>query len=389
MGQRGWPPPNQQPRPPQRVYHGNYPYPYAGHPPPMVDPRYVGPRWAAPMPRQPLPPKVKKKKRSVLGCLGAIFSFLLVSGLVVAGGLIAYLSFIAPGATLDGTDDQEVDLPPLPKGTLPASKPLVQKADAIAESSWTNGTCGDFSKERDRAEYVVTRKEGSAGALRGRVAMLHIRVGSPQLRWTRAGELNVDRAAIMSQRYVLTSAKNYQVNDVRYDVIPWSLNTGYALPPMPTNTNNRLDDATMRIIREGSKKAIETALSVPLERVVGDFKRDGYQAVAFVIYFPVKTTARDFAFSAFRGDDSAPEAAFIFSPTSEFGHFAVTVAHEGLHLFGADDLYRVQPLDKGDKHDIMGEYCTGFRQAVIGATTAYAVGWLEKPPTRGYRFLER
>ena len=67
----------------------------------------------------------------------------------------------------------------------------------------------------------------------------------------------------------------------------------------------------------------------------------------------------------------------------------MTVTHEQFHLFGADDLYRVEHVDKGDAHDIMGEYCTGFRQAALNDATAYAIGWRAAPPARGYKFVDR
>lgn len=396
MGQRGWPPhvgqgqgPYDQAQSPYgHGYYGNYPYPYAGQGHAAIDPRYVGPRWAAPLPHRPLP---KKSRGALFGCLVAILVVLVAMGMCFLSVVLFALG--SPSFTThtgdDGAEpvDPVVELPTLPEGTLPDSTPLHSKSDAITESAWTTGTCGDFSKERDRSEYVLARRHGSAGLLRGKVAVVHVRVGSPSLRWTRAGELNVDRAAILSQRYVLDGARRYGVTDIRYDVIPWTLSTGYVLPPLPVNGNSRLDDATMRLVREGARRSMESALGVPLERIVGDFRANGYQAVAFIVYFPVRTTARDFAFAAYHGDDSA-EAAFVFSPTSALGHFAVSVAHEGLHLFGADDLYRVSPLAEDDKKDIMGEYCTGFREVVIGPATAYAIGWTSSPPPRGYTFRE-
>jgi hypothetical protein len=79
----------------------------------------------------------------------------------------------------------------------------------------------------------------------------------------------------------------------------------------------------------------------------------------------------------------------MFSPLRDLGDFAVTVSHEGLHLFGADDLYRMRTVDPGDAHDIMAEACNGFRQATIGDATAYAVGWLATPPRRPYPIVNR
>ena len=351
---------------------------------PYVDPRYVGPRWAAPGPPRPLPPRRTAPKRSGGGCL--------LAAAVLFGLFVVFLGGAAVLVAIGTRDeDRAADLPQEQKGNLPAVAPIGGKPDATAQSVWTAGVCGDFSKERDRTAYFATRNEGSARVLRGRVAMIHIRVNSPTLRWTKGGEVNVNRAALMSQEFVLTHAKRYSVAGLTFDVIPWSLKTTYQLPDLGTNTNHKLDDQTMRFVRDGAREAVEAALSARMESVVASVKAGGYDEVGFVIHFPTKTDARDFAFSAFHGEpkDKSAEMAFIFSPTSDFGHFAVTVTHEGLHLFGADDLYRIEHLDARDQHDIMGEYCTGFRQAIVHDATAYAIGWSPSPPPRGYAFEDR
>jgi hypothetical protein len=58
-------------------------------------------------------------------------------------------------------------------------------------------------------------------------------------------------------------------------------------------------------------------------------------------------------------------------------------------LFGADDLYRIQHIDKTDTHDLMGEYCSGYKQATLLDATAYAIGWTTTPPPRPYPFVDR
>jgi hypothetical protein len=367
--------------PPQQQYPQR-PYQYAQPRQQPIDPRYVGPQWAAPGPRRQLPPKKSG------GCLVAFLAVLTVIG-VMFGGLIL-LIVIGAGAADDGDSDEVIDLPENhPK--LPTKDPLAIKGDSVTEASWTTGVCGDYSKERDRSVYYATRDDGSAQRMRGKVAVVHLRMQSTSLKWTKNGEQNVNRAGLMSQRYITTQAKRYKVNDLTYDVIPWSIRATYDMPSLAMNANHRLSDEQMKYIRDSSRRAVEMSLGSNLERVADDFKKGGYDQVAFLIYFPVKTDARDFAYSAYRSNADEAEAAFLFAPATitDFGHFAVTVTHEGLHLFGADDLYRLQNLDKSDVHDIMGEYCTGFRQATINDATAYSIGWTDTPPVRPYRFQSR
>jgi hypothetical protein len=62
------------------------------------------------------------------------------------------------------------------------------------------------------------------------------------------------------------------------------------------------------------------------------------------------------------------------------------VAHELLHLFGADDLYEIRNIAPDDVNDIMNAQCEGVGPTHIGSTTAFAIGWLPAPPARGYAF---
>jgi hypothetical protein len=76
--------------------------------------------------------------------------------------------------------------------------------------------------------------------------------------------------------------------------------------------------------------------------------------------------------------------AIVFEASSVVAEASVA-AHEGLHLFGADDLYRLTPEDAGDSNDLMS-VCRGFSGNGIEDATAWAIGWLDAPPARRYRF---
>jgi hypothetical protein len=384
--------PNLTPQQQQFLAHQQR-YQYA-QPRQQIDPRYVGPQWAAPGPRVQTPRPQKKSS----GCLVALL--VVVVGVpalcLLVGFAIALVAAMANGTGGTTTTTPEDDKPiTLPDTHALTPIPNDKKATAEEEHAWESGFCGDFSKERDRTEYFATRNEGSAKVLRGKVALLNIHMFSPTLKWTKTSDGDATQAALLAQRFVLEEAARYKVTDLKLDVIPWSLNTALDLPGLNTNTADLLTVDTMRFIRDSSRQAVETALGTHLESVVTDLRNSGYEQIGFIIYFPVTTEARDFAFMAYNTqpkDD--PELGFIFTPvgksaSSEFGHLSVTVAHEAMHLFGADDLYRIQHIDKTDTHDLMGEYCSGYKQATLLDATAYAIGWINAPPPRPYPFVDR
>jgi hypothetical protein len=331
---------------------------------------------------RPAKPVRPVRPPSARGWLARLTSFVFTC--VTAAVLTAGAAFVA-FALLERRGSLPAIAPERPIA-LPAITPLSLKADKIAEAAWSSGSCGDFSKERDLPAYQVGRSSGSAQSLEGKTAALVIKLHASGLSWTSAADLNVDRAALMTQRFYLTQAKARRVA-LGFDVIPWALDTSYQLPSLTLDANQRLASATMDAIRDGSRLAIEIALGARLDRVIDELRNDGYANVALFVFMPIKTSARSFAVPSYRSAPvDYPEAAYLFVPTTDFAHFAVTMAHEGMHLFGADDLYRVKKVDKRDSDDVMGEYCTGFAKAKVGDATAFAVGWIPTAPARAYPF---
>lgn len=77
------------------------------------------------------------------------------------------------------------------------------------------------------------------------------------------------------------------------------------------------------------------------------------------------------------------EQVFMFEPARNnrsWNRMPLVLAHEGLHLFGADDLYQVEPAERYDPRDIMNYYTRYLNDARVGGATAYSIGWQEELP---------
>lgn len=255
---------------------------------------------------------------------------------------------------------------------------------------WKQGACQEFSTERDKGAYQAARNSGSARKLRGRVVVLHLRLDAPGVAWSKPTELKVEQAALGAQRFWLEQAGRFHVSDLSVDMVPWTLRATAHLPPVVPDRSQKLDNETQQRVRTETRKAAEAALGETLESVVKRYRKDGYDEVGFVVYYPLATTARPFAWFAVRGDGAIfPDVGYVFAEKPDLATLSVTVAHEGLHLFGADDLYRVRPPDAADRRDLMNDFCKGYRETTLGETTAYAIGWLAAPPKRSYGFADR
>jgi hypothetical protein len=236
------------------------------------------------------------------------------------------------------------------------------------------------SPERSRPKY--SKLAGAQTALKGRVVLVHLLVDAPGVRWT-----EVDRDRVNTTAFAV--AKLYQREAQRYGVeldlttVPWPITTSIAIPNLTPGERDVLSDATARALEDAVRKGLQQAEQETLAHVEREYKEQGYDHVAFIAYLPAVSSARSFA-NAHGNRDPTPGLAFVFDSGSVVA-MASVAAHEGLHLFGADDLYRLYPGDPADDHDIMSA-CRGFQGNGIAEATAWAIGWEREPPARAYRF---
>lgn len=375
------------------MQHPHY-YPRAIYP---QMPRYVPPNY----PRRP-------PEKSGLGCIAWTLIVLLGGGILVGGGILIIVAFVIVGVRASGDDDDESTTEQTTTtntenaGTTEHTGNTTNTTNATGgskittkgkigeiESAFSVGRCDGPDNERTRKLYNVKRMHGSAHALRGKIAAVHLRLGMPSMSWNASSEERVDHGALATARFLKDEATRHGVTDLEIDVVPWTLKSTYELPTLRVQPDQMLPPDQMDEIERDAGLAVETALGEPLETMVSDLKSKGYDEVAFAVYFPTTVTVRDWASPAWWRTTNRAEVCYIFSPTkARFASFAVVVSHETLHLFGADDLYRIVDIDSDDKGDPMDVSCSGYGGAHIGDATSYAIGWRTTPPPRKYGFKE-
>ena len=76
------------------------------------------------------------------------------------------------------------------------------------------------------------------------------------------------------------------------------------------------------------------------------------------------------------------EYTFILEPIKDprWQSLHYTIAHEGLHLFGADDLYNIENAKSYATNDIMHYASRYLEDSEIDSLTAYAIGWSDFKP---------
>lgn len=100
----------------------------------------------------------------------------------------------------------------------------------------------------------------------------------------------------------------------------------------------------------------------------------GVSSVSFLFFVP--TPGRSYALRLL---SASPEYTILFTPASELNHSGranaeATIAHEFMHLVGADDLYAVTTAANYHQRSLMNELCFTLLSADIDPFSAYAVG---------------
>lgn len=300
--------------------------------------------------------------------------------MAMAGGA-AGCQACAERAGIEVIDAKELE--PLPHGPLgprglprwtPLAPPRRDVTDQV-ESCLVQA----IDRERDAPAYTAEyRGIGSAKHLRGKVAVLEIRLASAAAEaWTGADVRRASEDASAARSFVLSEAARYGIHDLAIEIFPWTVETELPQVKVQTDELGRpLDDAAVDVAYAHVKRA--TGVSIP--QAVASLKQDGWSEVAVMLRLPTREIRREYAEPA-REDG-------IDIAVVQLGQQPGTYAHELLHLFGAADLYRIASVDPRDDDDVMGGACGGraWTRSRIGDATAWAVGWRAKPPDRTYAF---
>jgi len=102
--------------------------------------------------------------------------------------------------------------------------------------------------------------------------------------------------------------------------------------------------------------------------------------VMLVVHSP--QNARSFTSMCRRGGDCDWEISLVYVPNgpATWDGLGFTLAHEGLHQFGAGDLYNVSGAADYATTDVMHYLSARLEYAEVGDLTAWAVGWARNPP---------
>jgi hypothetical protein len=122
-------------------------------------------------------------------------------------------------------------------------------------------------------QYWAYRSGGAARRLRGRVAVLHLRVGTLDASFSRTSAVKVDQAALLARSFYVAQAARFGVDDLDVDVIPGTLRSTARLPELRPSASGRLDETTRRGSSVKPAAPSKLRVSIPLERLIKTCER--------------------------------------------------------------------------------------------------------------------
>jgi hypothetical protein len=228
--------------------------------------------------------------------------------------------------------------------------------------------------ERDmQPSYRAARNAGPARALRGRVVVAYV-LADPigPRRWTDVDRIFARSTLARVERWYAAKAKERNVAAPEFvdRVFEVPLAAG-DLPVFP-DVDRARSTALQLVANLGHDSLREWLAALQTD--------ESAEQVMLVIHSP--QNARSFSSVCARGGYCDSELALVYVPNgpTNWDSLAFTLAHEGLHLFGADDLYNVSGAADYATTDVMHYLSVRLDYADVGDLTAWAVGWTRNAP---------
>lgn len=237
---------------------------------------------------------------------------------------------------------------------------------------------GKRQKERKQREfYRDIRNSGIAKMLQGKVVIAYIFVNDNHWsRWSNKDRLYaIDKSKLVTQWYKEQS-HTYNIKNLSFEPRYFMLNMKQNLSAKRIKRRDYFKYLSGQLITQLGYDSIENWLNVLT-------KNDKNTQVALV--FHSNNSERSFALPCrFQKEKCFYEHTQILKKTKkERWHWPLeqTLAHEILHLFGADDLYSIKNARDFATTDIMNYLSADLAYDEITPVTAWAIGWHPRPKT--------
>jgi len=260
-----------------------------------------------------------------------------------------------------------------------SAKPTESMSQNISEIT---GILEESEVERDlRDNYELTRDYGPAKRLTGKTVVAYIFVETSHSNWSALDRQQAISTLEFVQQWYRSEAKRRKV------VEPVFVNRSFVVTkdPQLNRWHESLEANMVATPSFRSQRPFEAHITRRLgfdttSRFV-DYLKSEESAKNVMVVFHLNKESRSFAEPCYTNWCNR-EFTFILQPVKSlhWDYLHNTLAHESLHLVGADDLYNIKSAASYDTNDIMNAGARYLEDSVVGDLTAYAIGWTDLRP---------
>ena len=231
-----------------------------------------------------------------------------------------------------------------------------------------------------RDSYQRFGEYGPAKHLTGKTVVAYIFVETSRSGWSSLDRQQTISTLEFVQQWYRSEAKRRKV------VEPVFVNRRFVVTKDPQL--NRLDESLDGYLNQRTFRS-QRPFATHITRRLGfdstsrfiDYLKSTESAENVMVIFHLKKERRSFAEPCYTQWCNV-EFTFILQPVKSlhWEYLHNTLAHEALHLVGADDLYNIESAVSYDTNDIMNTGSRYLEDSVVGDLTAYAIGWTDVRP---------
>ena len=240
-------------------------------------------------------------------------------------------------------------------------------------------TLKDANQERtQQLRYDAAPRTGPAAELKGKIAVAYVFVKLPGSDdWSIKNRQAAGNAWLQANRWLSDRARDYQ-QTVRFSQRLFVVDRHPALKRIKINSDRDAQRQADKIIRVAMN-----ALGAPSARAFIQKIKAQEKADQVILLFHVNQKRRSFAFPCRVACNSYfSEFAFVYEASGfkRWQSMQYAMAHESLHLFGADDLYNINGAQYYSPRDIMNYPSRHLYASQLDELTAWSVGLKKQQP---------
>lgn len=240
--------------------------------------------------------------------------------------------------------------------------------------------------EREESSvYYAGRDQGPAKRLSGKVVIIYVFVDAGRgSDWTHRQRLFAVRILKQVERWYAERARDWSQREPVFSERVFN----YTRDPWLDRALHRLgsgeEGVGFELARRVAQLRGEDIVNRFLETIAIE---EGAQQAMLLLH--VKKEARSYAVPCYRPSWCTAEYAYVLAaPTrNSWERIKYLAAHEGLHLFGADDLYNIRGGRAYAPRDVMHRPSRFLVASTVDSLTAYAIGWSDHVPAAPFKII--